>query len=58
MKHVADAATATVEAIEHGAAGVYQVVDDEPAPVSEWLPELARALRGLPLAPAPARRAA
>ena len=42
--HVADAATATVEAIEHGAAGVYQVVDDEPAPVSEWLPELARAL--------------
>jgi nucleoside-diphosphate-sugar epimerase len=42
--HVADAATATVEAIEHGAAGVYQVVDDEPAPVREWLPELARAL--------------
>ena len=42
--HIADAATATVEAIEHGAAGVYQVVDDEPAPVSEWLPELARAL--------------
>jgi nucleoside-diphosphate-sugar epimerase len=42
--HVADAAAATVEAIEHGAAGVYQVVDDEPAPVSEWLPELARAL--------------
>ena len=42
--HVADAATATVEAIEHGAGGVYQVVDDEPAPVREWLPELARAL--------------
>ena len=46
--HVADAATATVEAIEHGAAGVYQVVDDEPAPVSEWLPELARALDARP----------
>ena len=42
--HVTDAATATVEAIEHGAAGIYQVVDDEPAPVSEWLPELARVL--------------
>jgi nucleoside-diphosphate-sugar epimerase len=43
--HVADAAAATVEAVEHGAAGVYQVVDDEPAPVSEWLPALAQALR-------------
>jgi nucleoside-diphosphate-sugar epimerase len=42
--HVTDAASATVEAIELGAAGVYQVVDDEPAPVREWLPELARAL--------------
>jgi nucleoside-diphosphate-sugar epimerase len=42
--HVADAAAATVEAVEHGAAGVYQVVDDEPAPVSEWLPALARTL--------------
>jgi 2-alkyl-3-oxoalkanoate reductase len=46
--HVADAAIATVDAIEHGAAGVYQVVDDEPAPVSEWLPELARALDARP----------
>ena len=42
--HVADAAAATVAAIEHGAAGVYHVVDDEPAPVREWLPALARAL--------------
>ena len=42
--HVADAAAATVEAVEHGASGVYQVVDDEPAPVSEWLAALARAL--------------
>jgi nucleoside-diphosphate-sugar epimerase len=43
--HVADAATATVKAIEHGASGIYQVVDDEPAPVREWLPVLAGALR-------------
>ena len=43
--HIVDAAVATIEAVEHGAAGIYQVVDDEPAPVSEWLPELARVLR-------------
>ena len=42
--HVEDAAAATVEAIEHGARGIYNVVDDEPAPVSEWLPELAKAI--------------
>ena len=41
--HIDDAAAATVEAIEHGKRGVYNVVDDEPAPVSEWLPELAKA---------------
>jgi nucleoside-diphosphate-sugar epimerase len=46
--HVADAAAATVCAIEHGASGVYQVVDDEPAPVSEWLPRLALVLRAPP----------
>jgi nucleoside-diphosphate-sugar epimerase len=46
--HVADAATATVEAIEHGEAGIYQVVDDEPAPVREWLPLLARTLHARP----------
>jgi nucleoside-diphosphate-sugar epimerase len=42
--HIADAATATVEAIEHGERGVYNVVDDEPAPVREWLPAIAEAL--------------
>ncbi len=42
--HVADAAEATVAAIEHGARGVYNVVDDDPAPVAEWLPTLAREL--------------
>jgi nucleoside-diphosphate-sugar epimerase len=46
--HVADAAAATVEAIEHGAAGIYQVVDDEPAPMREWLPVLARTLDARP----------
>jgi nucleoside-diphosphate-sugar epimerase len=42
--HVADAADATVAAIEHGRRGVYNVVDDEPAPVAEWLPALANEL--------------
>jgi nucleoside-diphosphate-sugar epimerase len=42
--HVADAAEATVAAIEHGRRGVYNVVDDDPAPVAEWLPALARQL--------------
>jgi nucleoside-diphosphate-sugar epimerase len=41
---IEDAAAATVEAIEHGERGVYNVVDDEPAPVREWLPALATAL--------------
>ena len=40
--HVADAAEATVAAVEHGARGVYNVVDDDPAPVAEWLPALAQ----------------
>jgi nucleoside-diphosphate-sugar epimerase len=42
--HVADAAQATVAAIEHGSRGVYNVVDDDPAPVAEWLPALAQTL--------------
>jgi nucleoside-diphosphate-sugar epimerase len=42
--HVADAAEATLAAIEHGSRGVYNVVDDDPAPVAEWLPALAQAL--------------
>jgi len=36
-----DAAAATLAAVEHGAPGVYNVVDDDPAPVAEWLPYLA-----------------
>ena len=42
--HIADAAEATVAAIEHGSRGVYNVVDDDPAPVAEWLPALAQEL--------------
>ena len=46
--HVADAATATAAAVERGAPGLYNVVDDEPATVAEWLPFLAQALGGKP----------
>jgi 2-alkyl-3-oxoalkanoate reductase len=40
--HVDDAATATVAAVERAPAGIFNVVDDEPAPVAQWLPQLAR----------------
>jgi nucleoside-diphosphate-sugar epimerase len=46
--HIEDAAAATVAALETGVPGVFNVVDDEPAPVSEWLPELARAVAAKP----------
>jgi nucleoside-diphosphate-sugar epimerase len=42
--HVDDAAKATVAAIERGAPGIYNIVGDDPAPVSEWLPALAAAI--------------
>jgi nucleoside-diphosphate-sugar epimerase len=42
--HVADAAEATLAAVEHGSRGVYNVVDDDPASVAEWLPALAQEL--------------
>lgn len=42
--HIADAADATVAAIERGSRGVYNIVDDDPAPVAEWLPALAEEL--------------
>jgi nucleoside-diphosphate-sugar epimerase len=42
--HIADAADATLAAVEHGRRGVYNVVDDDPAPVAEWLPALAEQL--------------
>jgi 2-alkyl-3-oxoalkanoate reductase len=46
--HLDDAAAATVLALERGDAGVYNIVDDEPAPVREWLPVLAEALDAKP----------
>jgi nucleoside-diphosphate-sugar epimerase len=42
--HIADAAEATVAAVTQGSRGVYNVVDDDPAPVAEWLPALAQEL--------------
>jgi nucleoside-diphosphate-sugar epimerase len=42
--HVDDAAGATLAALTRGESGVYNVVDDEPAPVAQWLPALARAI--------------
>jgi 2-alkyl-3-oxoalkanoate reductase len=41
-------AGATVAALERGRAGIYNIVDDEPAPVAEWLPALAAALGAKP----------
>jgi 2-alkyl-3-oxoalkanoate reductase len=46
--HVHDAATATIAAIDRGAPGAYNVADDEPVAVADWLPELARALGAKP----------
>ena len=43
--HIEDAAEATVAAVERGRRGIYNVVDDEPAPVAEWLPALAHGRR-------------
>ena len=46
--HIDDAASATVAAVERGAPGIYNVTDDEPARVSEWLPGMAEALGAEP----------
>ena len=48
MVHIYDAAAATAAAVERGGPGVYNVVDDDPAPVSEFLPELAKAIGAKP----------
>jgi 2-alkyl-3-oxoalkanoate reductase len=42
--HIADAAEATVAALDHGKSGAYNIVDNNPARVSEWLPALAAAV--------------
>ena len=46
--HLDDAASATVLAVEQQAKGVFNIVDDEPAPVSEWLPYLAECVGAKP----------
>jgi 2-alkyl-3-oxoalkanoate reductase len=51
--HLDDAAAATVLALEHEGPAIYNVVDDEPAPVREWLPVLAQALGAKPPRHAP-----
>ena len=48
LVHIEDAAAATAVAVERGQRGVYNVVDDDPAPVREWLPVLASALDAKP----------
>jgi nucleoside-diphosphate-sugar epimerase len=51
--HVADAARATLAAAERGEPGLYNITDDEPAPVAEWLPGLARIIGAPPPRHAP-----
>lgn len=46
--HIEDAAAATAQAVEHGKPGIYNVVDDSPAPVREWLPATAKAIGAKP----------
>lgn len=46
--HIEDAAAAYVAALDHGSPGIYNVVDDEPAPLREWLPVYAEALGAKP----------
>lgn len=46
--HLDDAAAATVLALERGVPGIYNIVDDAPAPVREWLPALAAAVGAKP----------
>lgn len=48
LVHIEDAASATAAAVERGEPGAYNIVDDDPAPVSEFLPELARVLGARP----------
>ena len=46
--HIDDAAGAVVAALDHGAPGIYNVTDDEPAPMREWLPAFAELLGAKP----------
>jgi nucleoside-diphosphate-sugar epimerase len=51
--HVEDGAAATVAALEHAGPAIYNIADDEPAPLREWLPVLANALGAKPPRHAP-----
>jgi len=51
--HIEDGAEATVAALERARPGIYNIVDDEPAPVREWLPEVARRIGAKPPRRAP-----
>src|SRR6266567_7422157 len=51
---VTDAAAATAAAVTRGAAGIYNIVDDDPAPVAQWLPYLSECLGLKPPMRAPA----
>ncbi len=53
--HVDDAAAATIAAMADGAPGIYNIVDDEPAPVADWLPIYASAVGATPPARVPRR---
>jgi len=46
--HIQDAADATVAAVQRGRRGIYNIVDDHPAPVAEWLPAVAGVLGAKP----------
>jgi nucleoside-diphosphate-sugar epimerase len=46
--HLNDAAAAAVLALEHDGPAIYNIVDDEPAPMSDWVPVLAQALGAKP----------
>ena len=46
--HIEDAADATVAAVTRGRPGIYNIVDDDPAPVAEWLPAAANAVGAKP----------
>ena len=48
FSHIDDAAAATLAAVEQAASGLFNIADDEPAPVREWLPFLARATGAAP----------
>jgi nucleoside-diphosphate-sugar epimerase len=48
LVHIDDVASATALAIEGGVPGIYNIVDDDPAPVHEWLPYLAKVIGAKP----------